>query len=359
MNKKTRVLTVVAIIITIAILGCIAQETDKTSKDTMPKDTVISKETILPKEDKEELIKVDGYIGIAGVSIGYNIPKIAEELGYLNGIKLEETEIGVGPAGLAAVSNGQIDAAHVQWLTIARAVAKGTKIKAVALAHDPNVIVFRLFVLEDSPIKSAKDLKDKKLGGFVEGTTPSIVLAEYLKKNGLTIQDVDLITVPTGQSEQVLKNKQVDAILVATTMEAGYIKEHGGVRLLATLDDYLPKGNNGTHHCGLIVSEKFIKEKPELLKRFIDGFVKAADWQRDNPDKARELDIKWTKEAGANPEPFLKGFIPPSSIRNHALVEDSDIQWFIDRLVERGELKKDQIKPTDLYTNEFNPYYVK
>ena len=33
------------------------------------------------------------------------------------------------------------------------------------------------------------------------------------------------------------------------------------------------------------------------------------------------------------------------------------MQWWIDAMVEQGQLKPGQIKASDIYTNEYNPYY--
>lgn len=47
-----------------------------------------------------------------------------------------------------------------------------------------------------------------------------------------------------------------------------------------------------------------------------------------------------------------KGF----GVRDHALLADSDAQFWIDWLVKDGKIKEGQFKPSDIYTNQFNPY---
>ena len=46
-------------------------------------------------------------------------------------------------------------------------------------------------------------------------------------------------------------------------------------------------------------------------------------------------------------------------VRDHALLADSDAQFWIDWLVKDGKIKEEQFKPSDIYTNQFNPYYEK
>lgn len=354
MNIK--ILIVVAIIIIAAIAGCVDKEGTVKQSDG---DKKINQDTKVDQNKKEDqntenkektVVKVAGYLGTGGLRTN-DPPRMAEELGYLKNIKIEEYDITVGPETLQAVTSGQVDAAHVPYVTIIRAIQKGVKVKVVASAHGVKTSNFDIFVLNDSTIKDAKDLKGKKIGGVRKGNTAYFVLIEYLKAGGLTINDVELIDIPIGQEEQILKSKQVDAIGVYGDFRSGAMK-NAGYRILVSQFNVLPKD---THHCGLVVSEKFIRERPEILKEFVDGFVKASDWERENPDKAKEYMIKFAKELTPNVEPLEK-FFTPNDIREHALVKDPDIQWFIDRLIDYGELKPGQIKPSDVYTNEFNPY---
>lgn len=347
-NKIKIVTAVIAIIAVIGITGIVLKSTTNTQRIVENKVTA---------QEEVTIIKVGGYF--SGALRKAPIPLIADEVGYFNDteIKIEEVETPPTPEVIAAISTGQIDAAHVQYTTIIRAIAKGVKIKTVLAAHDAASANFRYYVLEDSPIKSAKDLRGKKVGigiaGSPKGSTPYIILMEYLRTANLSENDVDVLSIPPGQEELVLRNKQVDAVALMNNFDIGPAMERGGIRQLVSQFDILPKG---TQHCGLIVSEKFIKDKPELLRDFIKGVSKAGDWERENPDKATELSAKLVKDNGVNPEPILK-YVTPSDMTEHAAVRDSDIQWFIDRLVERGELKEGQIKPYDVYTNEFNPYY--
>jgi hypothetical protein len=62
------------------------------------------------------------------------------------------------------------------------------------------------------------------------------------------------------------------------------------------------------------------------------------------------------KDKGGNPEiaKFWKGF----GVREHALLLDSDVQFWIDELVKDGRrMRTGGYQPSDFYTNEFNPYF--
>jgi putative hydroxymethylpyrimidine transport system substrate-binding protein len=70
-----------------------------------------------------------------------------------------------------------------------------------------------LIVLEDSPIKSIKDLRDKKIG-FSVGGFEQAVLSAMLEKHGLFLSDVTLINVNFALSSS-LYSGNVDAVIGA------------------------------------------------------------------------------------------------------------------------------------------------
>lgn len=347
MNNK--IIVIIAIIIIAAITGCINKA--ESAKQNVEDKKIVQEKKEGTKEDiLTGIVKVSGYEGAGGVTYT-NPPWIAQELGYLGGIKIEEANLRVGAESLTALSTGQIDAAHVPFTAGIRAISKGAKIKAVALAHGSQTSNYDLLTLDDSPIKSAKDLKGKKVGGIKPGGsgTEYFGIIKYLESGNLTLKDIEAVNVPQGQEEQILRSKQIDAVIIFGDYQLGSIKDRGGVRVLFTQADILPKG---TYHCGLFVSENFLK-KPEFSK-FLDAFVKTANWERENPDKAKELLIKYAKDRGViDVEQRLKYF-RPTDIRENALIKDSDVQWFLDRFIEYGELKEGQLKLSDIYTNEYN-----
>ena len=61
-------------------------------------------------------------------------------------------------------------------------------------------------------ISSVKDLKGKKVGVEI-GFVGHLLLLNALEKNGLTESDVELVTVPTNETPQVLASGEVDAVV--------------------------------------------------------------------------------------------------------------------------------------------------
>jgi len=54
-------------------------------------------------------------------------------------------------------------------------------------------------------------------------------------------------------------------------------------------------------------------------------------------------------------DPSLSRFVFPFGSRENALIQDSDVQFYLDQLTKKGDIEAGQVRPADVYTNEFNP----
>ena len=102
--------------------------------------------------------------------------------------------------------------------------ANGSPIKTVFLYSRPEWTA--LVVGKDSPIKSVKDLKDKKVAA-TRGTDPWFFLLRSLQANGLQPTDVQLVDLQHPDGRTALERGQVDGWagldphMAATQLDAG------------------------------------------------------------------------------------------------------------------------------------------
>lgn len=284
------------------------------------------------------------------------ITDIAEELGYFReaGIKLERVgTIQGGSESIQALAAGSIDIGQSALPPYINSILRGAKLKAVvAGVGNSQGVGIEYIVLEDSSIRTAKDLIGKKIAVNVLGAEADYVIQEYLQRNGISKDQVQLVVVPWPQHEQVLRSKQVDMVAVLPPF-SNILKEKGGVKVLFT--NYEIRGETAVTFIGM--REDFIKKNPEIVKNFVSAVVKADDWAAENPEEAKKIVEKILQDRGDNPS--LAKYWKPPRAREHSLIVNKDVQWWIDWYIKDGKLKESQIKPSDLYTNEFNPYYKK
>jgi ABC-type nitrate/sulfonate/bicarbonate transport system substrate-binding protein len=280
---------------------------------------------------------------------------LADELGYYRdaGIVIEYTGVtSGGPESIMTVVAGSNDVGSSAFSAIVNAVAKGAKIKVIVPSQGTSVKdpAYKWFVLDNGPIKTASDLKGKTIAVNTLGAQADYVTRAYLYSHNLSPSDVQLVVLPYGNHEQVLRQGQVDVIAPSGNwvkkIEAG-----GGVRTLFT--DAEVTGDQ--IKTGTFMSSDFIAKHPDIARKFVNATATAIEWDKLNRNQSRIVLAKFLKEHNGNPE--LASYFTGWSIGTPPVIHDSDVQFWIDVIVKEGTLKSGQLKPSDIYTNEFNPYF--
>jgi ABC-type nitrate/sulfonate/bicarbonate transport system substrate-binding protein len=281
--------------------------------------------------------------------------ELAGALGWLKEKGIEIKSVGFaegGPESIFGLNTGSVDLADCATAGLINAVAAGSPIIGVM----PNIGVdettnSKFFVLADSPIKTANDLKGKSIAVNSLGAHLDYAVRVYLKAHGMKSSDVQLVVVPGPQLNQILRHKQADVVAAGAVWQdtfAGQIEAAGGVRVL--FNDYEVLGSIGLGNT--IMSKSFVEKHPQLVKDFVTASAKAADWANAHLDQARQLLAEILKNRGDNPElaKYWNGF----GLRPHALYVDRDAQFWIDALVGEGKLKPGQLTPAAVVTNTYN-----
>jgi len=286
---------------------------------------------------------------------GYVPPfEIADALGLLEGtgvrLKLEGYSPG-GPKSLAALNSGAVDVAGAATPAIINAIADGAGILCVipraGVTKDVNS---KFFVLADSPISRAEDLKGRSIAVNALGAHLDYTIREYLRLHGLNGDDVKLVKVPGSQLDQALRQRQADVAAVGVWQApiASKIAAEGGVRVLFTDHDVLGDIVLASN----AMKRTFIDRHPQAVRAFATASAKAVDWVAAHPGEARRLVAQLLKKRGEDPAGAAdwSGY----GLREHALYEDHDTQFWLDLLVRAGKLKPGQFSPDDIATNKYN-----
>lgn len=179
-------------------------------------------------------------------------------------------------------------------------------------------------------IKGPADLRGRTIAVSARDITPEVTLDTYLRKAGLTINDVNVVVLPHADMLNALKNGSIDAGLpiephVARILEAGVGK-------ILTRDDAVTPG----HQTAVILYSQKLAENRELGVRFLVAYVKGARFYNDafvrkDPQKRKEaIDIlaKATKlDAALFEKMVMPGLDPNGNVNLDSL---RDIQeWFV------------------------------
>jgi ABC-type nitrate/sulfonate/bicarbonate transport system substrate-binding protein len=284
--------------------------------------------------------------------------ELAEDLGYLAPIRLNWIGDTIsGPQDIQAVVTGDVDFGGAFNGSIERLIAIGAPIKAVIGFNGADVTTFNgLYVLDGSPIRSARDLVGKKIGVNTLRAGSEFFLDNYFQKSGLTRAEIDQVTLavlpPAGQ-EQALRQAQVDAIAIFGIFEDKAV-ERGGLHLITT-DNQVFGDLTGASY---VLTNAFISRYPKTARHFVEATAKAIEWSRTHSREevlARFRSILERRHRHEDPSivQYWKSYginSPGGLLTDHDF--DVSIAWYR----RNGDAKAGSLKPSDIYTNTFNPY---
>lgn len=185
-----------------------------------------------------------------------------------------------GPPLIEAFAGDRLDFGHVGDQPLIQARANDIDLKAIAVQTRGSKIL-GLVVPNGSPIKSLKDLKDKKVAVKV-GSAAHHLLYLYLESVGLDIKDVKLVNLSPPEIKTALSTKDIDAAILWEPWISTVEYEKVGK---AIFDSHGLKNNVSV----VITSGEFIKKYPEATKRILKVYLRAAKWIKQNPKKAAEV----------------------------------------------------------------------
>jgi NitT/TauT family transport system substrate-binding protein len=240
--------------------------------------------------------------------------------------------------------------------------ANGTASAALALAEitSPNLfkiicsnpsnrkLVLDEFVVpKDSPVKSIAELGGKKVcsGPGIQNVTLAKII---LEKNG--IANPQVTELPIGQHVPALAAGQVDAAYtLEPTGTAGRLKGLTRVLEPGVIAKYVLGDPDAPWFGGSAsVTTAFMRDKPDLAKRYLATYAKCVDWVRRNQDESRKhMDGFTAIEEALVKEVPLSGF----TLYNEFTASDIDyFQKFFDVFTERKIFNKRLDVRSLLYT---------
>ena len=208
----------------------------------------------------------------------------AEELEKESGLKVELVKYGSWAELLDALNSNRVDGASVLIELAMKSKEEGIGLKAVALGHrDGNVIIV------SNDIDSAADLKGKTFAIPHRQSSHNILLNDALATAGLTIADVNVTELAPTEMPSALASGQIDGYCVAEPFGAMGVNLGVGKVLFSSEELW-----EESLCCGLVLTDKFIYERHDDAKSFVESY-KAAGNALDK-EKAKEVAKKYLNQ---------------------------------------------------------------
>ena len=204
-------------------------------------------------------------------------------------VNIEWKSFNAGPIAIEALFSGAIDMAYVgPNPTINGYVhSDGEALRVVAGATSGGAA---LIVRRDAGIQKPEDFHGKTIASPQLGNTQDVALRAWLKAHGIKTVDKggDVQVIPMSNPDQLnlFLKKELDAAWAPEPWATRLIREGNG-RLFLDERTLWPKGQFVS--TDLVVSTKFLRDHPDVVKNWLRGHVDLTDWINGHVAEARKV----------------------------------------------------------------------
>ena len=220
---------------------------------------------------------------IPQANLNYLSIYVADAKGFFRDEGLEnETVVISGPLSIAALLSGDVDYSGAGGSGM-RAALKGAPIKGFYFQAEK--VTF--YLVADPTIKSAADLKGKRIAIGSPGDTQDRIMTMFAERGGVAPRDLIRISMGADTNTRVMAIKTGNAN--ATTVDPGGLvfAQKEGLVSLGFLGDLFPMPFQG-----FVTVDKKIRDNPAQVKRWLKGAIRGLMFVRDRPEEAVDLGIK-------------------------------------------------------------------
>ncbi|MBI4590412.1 MAG: ABC transporter substrate-binding protein [Candidatus Rokubacteria bacterium] len=170
--------------------------------------------------------------------------------------------------------------------------AKGAKVVEVGMIH--HLMPHAIFFLKGSGIRTPKDLEGRTFS-TPAGNAVWVLLPAFAKSTGFDHTKIRHVPADAAASNVSVLAGKVDAAGIFWTVYPTIAAE---AKKLGKELGYFKYSDYGLdlYANGLIVHEDLIREKPDLVQRFVRATFEGIHWALKNPEKAFEIYMKQNPE---------------------------------------------------------------
>ncbi len=254
-------------------------------------------------DSKKETIRVGYFPNITHgqALVGMSDGSFQKELG--KGIDIKTFIFNAGPSVIEAMMSGQLDLAYVGPNPAINGFikTKGALLRIIAGAASGGA---GLVVRQELGVIKIEQLNGLKIASPQLGNTQDVSLRYFLKANGLKLREqggaVEVIPIPNPDQLLMFMKKQIDGAWTVEPWVSRLIVEAGGNLLL---DERSIWRDQKFVTANIIVSQKFLHQRSNIVKKWLKAHVVLTRRLNDNPDLAEKLVNAEIKKITGKPLP--------------------------------------------------------
>ncbi|MFI6789100.1 ABC transporter substrate-binding protein [Nonomuraea sp. NPDC050383] len=218
---------------------------------------------------------------------------VAMTKGYFKeeGLSVEPVIISGAAAAAPQIESGVLDLAQTDYATVFKVNETGKKFKIVSSLYQAAQGSVAVVVSAKSKIRTATDLRRKRVAIPNIAGLGSLALTAVLKRAGLTLRDVVLMEKPYPDMLDAMGRGQVDAVLLAEPfVTVGRETKH--TRIVA---DAMTQEFANLYTAGMSATDKWIRGNPRTLAAFQRALAKAQRLIASDPQQVRDALPRYTR----------------------------------------------------------------
>ncbi|MFF8290097.1 aliphatic sulfonate ABC transporter substrate-binding protein [Streptomyces sp. NPDC016309] len=210
---------------------------------------------------------------------------IQKELG---GTELKVSTFNAGPSEIEALNADSIDIGFIGPSPAINGYvkSKGKNLRIVGGSASGGVKL----VVNPDRIKTLDDLKGKRIATPQHGNTQDVAFLNWIKERGWKVDaqsgkgDVSVVRTENKVAPDAYKSGSIDGAWAPEPTASKLVSE--GAKVL--LDESTLWPDNKFVITNILVSQKFLKEHPDVVEAVLRGSVKTNAWINANPEKAKD-----------------------------------------------------------------------
>lgn len=200
---------------------------------------------------------------------------------------IEEKEFPSGPPEMQAMLAGDLDVAYVGTAPPITAIAAGLPAKIVAAANiNGSDLVLRPGISYSGP----KSLEGLGIATYPPGSIQDIVMKKWLTDNNVNISKIKIYPMGPGDAVTAIEAGKVSGVFLPHPYPSMIEMDKRGSTVVSS-------GEMWPNHacCSVLVSEKLIKDHPDLVEQIVKTHINATNYINANPEEAAKIFVKKVK----------------------------------------------------------------
>jgi NitT/TauT family transport system substrate-binding protein len=253
------------------------------------------------------------------------------------------------PTVVSAMEAKQIQASFMIVPLAMKLREQGVPVQICYLGHrDGSEIV----VAKNSPIRSLRDLKGKKVALPSFFSNQNFVIHKLMEDYGMKPDDISFVILPPPDMPTSLAAGAIDAYFVGEPFCAKAELDGTG-RILYLSRDIWPNFIS----CALVVHEDLIKSNPDVVKDLVQGIAESGLWAETHRAEAAKVAAPYFHQNEKVLNYVLTAY--PERVKYTSLTPtDEDLQRIEDMGLKLGFLKK-KVPMDELINRNFIPREIK